>query len=157
MARWLAGIAAVLLLITGTVVALQGRAEEPQIPPAPQARMAAPVRLAPIGAAPSADPKSKEEKRFARADINEDGRITLAELVEPRRKAFAKLDGNHDGRLDFEEWAAKTTTKFAGADTDKSGALTRAEFLSTAPKPAAGAKPRCACPVAAPAKEEAED
>ena len=50
--------------------------------------------LSPIPNAPEADAKSKEEKRFARADKNEDGRISLAELVEPRRKAFAKLDVN---------------------------------------------------------------
>jgi EF hand len=144
MARWLAGIAAVLLLITGTVVALQGRAEEPQTPPAPQARMAAPGRLAPIGAAPSADPKSKEEKRFARADINEDGRITLAELVEPRRKAFAKLDLDQDGKLSFEEWAVRTIDKFEEADGDKSKSLTPAEYAATAPKPRP--KPAaCAC------------
>ena len=144
MARWLAGIAAVLLLITGTVVALQGRAEEPQIPPAPQPRMAAPARLAPIGAAPSADPKSKEEKRFARADINEDGRITLAELVEPRRKAFAKLDLDQDGKLSFEEWAVRTIDKFEEADGDKSKWLTPAEYATTAPKPRP--KPAtCAC------------
>ena len=144
MARWLAGIAAVLLLITGTVVALQGRAEEPQVPPAPEPRMAAPGRLAPIGAAPSADPKSKEEKRFARADINEDGRITLAELVEPRRKAFAKLDLDQDGKLSFEEWAVRTIDKFEEADGDKSKSLTPAEYATTAPKPRP--KPAaCAC------------
>jgi Ca2+-binding EF-hand superfamily protein len=64
--------------------------------------------LAPIPAAPSADPKSKEEKRFARADKDENGRIALAELVEPRRRPFAKLDVNGDGKLSFEEWAVKT-------------------------------------------------
>ena len=60
MARWLAGIAAVLLLITGTVLALKGRAEEPAIPPAPQPRLAAAVPLSPTPSAPEADPKSKE-------------------------------------------------------------------------------------------------
>ena len=94
MARWLAGIAAVLLIATGGFLALSGRAEEPPLPPAPQPRSAAAVPLSPIPNAPEADPKSKEEKRFARADKDEDGRITLAELVEPRRKAFAKLDAN---------------------------------------------------------------
>jgi hypothetical protein len=57
--------------------------------------------LAPIPAAHSADPKNKEEKRFARADKNENGRITLAELVEPRRKPFAKLDVNGDGQVEL--------------------------------------------------------
>jgi hypothetical protein len=145
MARWLAGIAAVLLLVTGAFLALQGRAEEPQIPPAPAPRMASAsaIPLSPIPAAPEADAKSKEEKRFARADINEDGRIGLAELVEPRRKAFAKIDVNQDGRLSFEEWAVRTIDKFEGADADKSHWLTPAEYATTAPKPRK--KPACSC------------
>ena len=75
------------------------------------------------------------------------GRITLAELVEPRRKAFAKLDLDQDGKLSFEEWAVKTIDKFKTADADKNGGLTRAEYATTAPKP----KPKkavCACPTA---------
>ncbi|HEY0629489.1 MAG TPA: histidine kinase, partial [Sphingomicrobium sp.] len=71
MARWLAGIAAVLLLVTGGFLAFSGGAEEPQLPPAPQPRLAAAVPLGPIPDAPAADPKSKEEKRFARADKDE--------------------------------------------------------------------------------------
>ena len=143
MARWLAGIAAVLLIITGGVLALRGRAEAPSLPPAPQPRLAAAVPLSPIPNAPEADPKSKEEKRFARADQNEDGRITLAELVEPRRKAFAKLDVNADGKLGFEEWAARTIGKFEGADGDGNKVLTPAEYATTAPKPRN--KPVCRC------------
>lgn len=143
MSRWLAGIAAVLLLVTGTVLALKGGAEEPAIPPAPQPRLAAAVPLSPIPNAPEADPKSKEEKRFARADKDENGRITLAELVEPRRKAFAKLDVNADGKLSFEEWAVRTIDKFEGADSDENRTLTPAEYATTAPKPRK--KPACAC------------
>lgn len=144
MTRWLAGIAAVLLLIIGGFLAISGRAEEPQLPAAPQPRLAAAVPLSPIPDAPEADPKSKEERRFDRADKDEDGRITLAELVEPRRKAFAKLDTNSDGRLSFEEWAVRTIGKFEGADADGSDALTRAEYATTAPKPRKK-KPACAC------------
>lgn len=144
MARWLAGITAVFLIIAGGFLALSGRAEEPQLPPAPQPRLAAAIPLSPIPNAPEADPKSKEEKRFARADKDENGRITLAELVEPRRKAFAKLDVNSDGRLSFEEWAVRTIDKFEGADADQSKALTPAEYATTAPKPRKK-KPNCAC------------
>lgn len=145
MARWLAGIAAVLLFITGAVLVFQGRAEEPALPTAPQPRQAAamPGQLSPIPNAPEADPKNKEEKRFDRADKDEDGRITLAELVEPRRKAFAKLDVNSDGRLSFEEWAVRTIDKFERADGDGNKALTRSEYATTAPKPRK--KPACAC------------
>ena len=144
MTRWLAGIAAVLLLVTGGFLALSGHAEEAPLPPAPQPRLAAAIPLSPIPNAPEADPKSKEEKRFARADKDEDGRITLAELVEPRRKAFGKLDVDQDGRLSFEEWAVKTIGKFEGADSDQSKSLTPGEYATTAPKPKKK-KPGCAC------------
>ena len=146
MTRWLAGIAAILLFVAGAFLALQGHAEESSIPPAPKPRFAAipgPTTLSAIPAAPEADAKSKEEKRFARADINEDGRITVAELVEPRRKAFAKLDLNADGKLSFDEWAVRTIDKFAEADGDKSKWLTPAEYAATAPK--RKPKPACGC------------
>ena len=144
MARWLAGIAAVLLLITGGIVALKGSAEEPTLPPAPQPRLAAAVPLSPLPNAPEADPKSKEERRFDRADKDENGRITLAELVEPRRKAFAKLDVNSDGKLSFEEWAVRTIDKFEKSDGDGDDILTRTEYATTAPK-SRPKKPACAC------------
>ena len=146
MTRWLAGIAAVLLIIAGTVIAFRSRAQESNIPQAPQPRLAAAAsgRLAAIPEAPQADAKSKEEKRFARADKNEDGRISLPELVEPRRKAFAKLDLDGDGKLGFEEWAARSIGKFADADADRNKVLTPAEYATTAPKPRPK-KPTCAC------------
>ena len=103
----------------------------------------APINLARIPDAPSADPMNKEQKRFARADKDEDGRITLAELVEPRRKAYARLDLDQDGKLSFEEWAVKTIDKFGGADADQSRALTPAEYATTAPK--VKANPACSC------------
>ena len=128
MVRWLAGIAAILLFIVAGVIVLQGGPTELALPSPPQPRLAArlPGALPPIGEAPAADPKSKEVKRFDRSDKNDDGRITLAELIEPRRKAFGKLDINADGRLSFEEWAAKSIDKFEGADADGNDVLTRA-------------------------------
>ena len=145
MTRWIAGIVSGLLLITGAFLALSGRAQEPAIPTAPTPRLASgPTTLSPIPNAPQADAKSKEQKRFARADKNEDGRISLGELVEPRRKAYAKLDLNHDGKLSFEEWAARTINKFAEADADKNKSLTPIEYATTGPKPRSQ-KPACAC------------
>ena len=144
MTRWVAGIAAILLLVFGGILAFSSSAEEPSVPSAPRPRLAAAVPLSPIPNAPEADPKSKEQKRFARADKDEDGRITMAELVEPRRKAFAKLDVDADGRLSFEEWAVRTIDKFEGADADESKALTPAEYATTAPKPRPK-KAACAC------------
>lgn len=148
MGRFLAGVASCLLLVSGAVMLWQGRAQEAPPAPAPEARLAAPIApapmtLAPIPEAPSANPKSREEKRFGRADKNDDGRITLAELVEPRRKAFAKLDRNANGSLSFEEWGYKTIEKFEDANGNKDGWLTPAEFAATAPKPAK--RKSCAC------------
>lgn len=152
MRRILAGIACFLLMVTGVTLMWRGSAEGSATPPAPAPRLAAvvtatpsrPTTLTPIGEAPSADPKSKEEKRFARADKNDDGRISLAELVEPRRKAFARLDLNQDGKLGFEEWAVKTIGKYEEANDDGDGWLSPAEYAATAPKRKAK-KPACAC------------
>ena len=145
MVRFLAGAAACFLMMTAAFLIWQGRAERrSDLPPAPKMAINRGAAIAAIPEAPEADAKSKEEKRFDRADKNEDGKITLAELVEPRRKPFAKLDVNGDGRLSFEEWAVKTIDKFKDADADKSAVLTRAEYATTAPKPKAK-KPACGC------------
>jgi len=142
-ARYLAAIVSGLLLIIGAVLLWQGRPEKAEavpLPPAPQAE----GKRAPLVSAPEASPKSREQQRFARADKDDDGRITSAELYEPRRKAFAKLDKNGNGSLSFEEWATKTIDKFEGADADRSGWLTPAEYATTAPPPPKK-KPRCGC------------
>jgi hypothetical protein len=143
MGRWLAGIAAILLFVTGTVLALTGGTGGDELPVAPQPRLASVIPMSEIPQAPKADAKSKEEKRFARADKDENGRVTLAEMVEPRRKAFGKLDSNSDGNLSFEEWSVKTIKKFGTADANKDDALSPVEFASTAPKPKR--KPICRC------------
>jgi hypothetical protein len=146
MARFLAGAAACFLLLTGAFLFWQSKAaENPSLPTAPAARPASaslfdasqPLR------APEASPKSREEKRFSRADKNKDGKIESEEIFGARRKAFAKLDANGNGSLSFEEWAAKTITKFQGADSDHNGWLTAAEYATTAPPPPK--KQRCAC------------
>ena len=137
MARFLAGAAACFLLLTGAFFLWQSRAAEaPALPAAPKPR-AASAFLTPAGPlhAPEADPKSREQKRFSRADKNKDGRIEAEEIFTARRKAFAKLDANGNGALSFDEWAAKTIEKFHGADKDRSGWLTAAEYALTAPPP----------------------
>ena len=145
MARFLAGALASMLMMFGAFLVWKGHAEEAaQLPPPPPRSAAAPAVFAQKPAsAPEASPKSREEKRFDRADKNKDGRIELPELLQPRRKPFAKLDTNGDGRLSFEEWAVTTIKKFRGADSDRSGILTRAEYATTAPKPAK--KKSCSC------------
>ena len=89
----------------------QGGAENASaLPAAPKPRVATPFTVVPptLPEAPASTPKTREQKRFGRADKDDDGRITAAELFDPRRKAFAKLDTNGNGTLSFEEWAAKT-------------------------------------------------
>ena len=143
MARYVADLVSCLLLIIGAVLLWQGRAEKAEalsMPPPPSKPSAL---VQPLPEPPEATAKSREQKRFARADKNDDGRITLAELVEPRRKAYAKLDTDGNGSVSFDEWAVKTIDKFGGADADKSGWLTPAEYASTAPPPPKRA--RCGC------------
>ena len=144
MTRYLAALASCLLLITGAVLLWQGREDSAKAVPLPPPPLNAAGPAAPLSEPPEATPKSREEKRFARADKDDDGRITLAELTDPRRKAFAKLDKDGNGTLKFEEWAVKTIDKFEGADKDRSGWLAPVEYATTAPKPAKR-KARCSC------------
>lgn len=145
--RFFAGVLACFLFMTGAFLLWQGRAEEaPAFPSPPPAQPAAPAMLAsnlPVPRPPEASPKSREQQRFARADKDDDGKISSAELFDPRRKAFAKLDKNGNGSLSFEEWAVRTVEKFAQADRDRSGWLSAGEYATTAPKPRA--KTRCTC------------
>src|SRR5687768_4281330 len=144
MARVLAGVAALVLLITGTVLIWRGSAQQPALPEAPPAAAGQPSMIAhPLPDPPEATPKSREEKRFSRADKDKNGRVEREELFAPRRKAFAKLDANASGTLSFEEWAVKTAEKFSGADRDRSGWLTRAEYATTAPPQPK--RKKCAC------------
>lgn len=145
MARFLAGAAACFLMMTGAFLFWQSRAEEgPALPPAPPPQASAPAMVVPaLLEAPEASPKTREEKRFDRADRNKNGRIEMEDLLSPRRKRFAKLDKDGNGILSFEEWAVTTIDKFDGADADRSGWLTRAEYATTAPKPRK--KPACKC------------
>jgi len=147
MLRFLAGVVSTLLLVAAGVFIWKSHAEaENPIPAAPKARTYASSILQqqpPLPDPPAASEKTKEEKRFARADKDDDGRITREELLTPRRKAFAKLDTNGNGTLSFEEWAVKTVAKFSGADDDGSGWLDPKEYESTKAK--TRAKPKCRC------------
>ena len=146
MARFLAGAAACFLLLTGAFLFWQSRAAQaPLLPEAPPARTATPSLIASsaLPEPPEATPKSREEKRFLRADKDKNGRIEREELLAARRKAFAKLDKNGNGSLSFDEWAVKTIDKFDGADKDRTGSLNAAEYASTAPPPSK--KKRCSC------------
>ena len=142
--RMIAGALACFLMITGAFLLWQGRAQSGPVLPAPPAKTSSPAILAakPLEA-PHATAKSREQKRFSRADRDNDGKIVLDELLQPRRKSYAKLDEDGDGKLSFEEWAHSTIDKFRGADGDSNGLLTSAEYATTAPKPRP--KPKCSC------------
>ena len=146
MARFLAGAGACLLLVTGAFLLWQGQAQQTALlPDAPAAGTGSPsmVIAGNVPQAPEATAKSREQRRFSRADKNKNGRIEREELLAPRRKAYAKLDTDGNGALSFDEWAVKTIDKFGGADKDHSGTLTPAEYATTAPPPP---KPKkCAC------------
>jgi hypothetical protein len=143
MARFLAGAAACFLLLTGAFLLWQSRAQGPSLPNAPAPRAGGSPLSSPL-MAPEASAKSREERRFSRADKNKDGKIESEEIFGARRKAFAKLDTNGNGALSFDEWAAKTILKYKGADADKSGWLTAAEYAATAPPPPKHPS-KCAC------------
>jgi len=98
-------------------------------------------------APPPPAPRTREEKRFARQDRDDDGRITQAEYLAQRRRNFEKLDANGDGRLSFEEYAVSGIEKFRKADADGNGHLVPSEFATTAPKPrAVRTAANCQCP-----------
>jgi hypothetical protein len=147
MVRYVAGGASALLLIAaGFFIWRSGADAEDPIPPAPPASQAASYRpLTGPGAAPppAASEQSKDARRFARADRDRDGRITLDEQLQPRRKAFAKADRDGNGSLSFEEWTAPSAAKFVKADKDRSGGLDPAEYAATRPK--VKPRPKCRC------------
>jgi hypothetical protein len=155
MLRFAAGAGSALLLMLGGFFIWQSVAQGDSslaVPAFEAPEFAAPAEESGGGRAeerpavpPSADSRTKEQRRFDRADKDKNGAIALAELFEPRRKAFARLDTNGDGRLSFEEWAVRTSKKFAEADRDRNGALTRAEFASTAPRRRAPARTKAGC------------
>lgn len=156
MLRFLAGAAACFLLMTSAFLIWQSHAQ--QSPTITSDRAARADGSSWFGGAsgngplqaPEASEKTKEEKRFSRADKNKDGKVQEEEMLEPRRKAFAKLDANHNGALSFEEWATKTITKFQTADKDKSGWLSATEYVTTAPPRKPHRAASCACRPAAP-------
>ena len=161
MLRFLAGAGSALLLAAAGIFFWTSRAQQdaPAIPGAPAARAAEVAADSGSPAEPpSADDRTREQRRFDRADRNRDGRITLDELTYARHRAFARLDTNHDGRLSFEEWAVRTLTKFSGADANHDGALNREEFATTAPhRRTPSRQARCNCTRQAPAAAEEGD
>lgn len=152
MLRFAGGAGAALLLVLGGFFIWQGAAQrDERLPAAPPGAQAVnegdadyeegPAPRRP----PSADARTKEQRRFDRNDKDKNGRIALEEMYQPRRRAFARLDRNGDGRLSFEEWAVRTSTRFGQADRNRDGALTREEFATTAPRRRAPTRNKAEC------------
>ncbi len=145
-------VSALLLVLAGFFIWKSNAQREAGPPPAP-AVVAEPIEEEGEGEEvaasrprrpPSADARTKEQRRFDRADKNKNGQIALDELYLPRRRAYARLDRNGDGRLSFEEWAVRTSTKFGEADRNRDGALTREEYATTAPRRRAPSRTKAA-------------
>lgn len=155
----LLGIAAALLLATGAValwaVADDNRASATAPSPA-VATMPEPKEAA-LVAPPAPSAKSREEKRFSRADRDDDGLISQAEYLSTRRRNYDKLDANADGQLSFDEYAASGIAKFSTADFDRNGTLVATEYASTAPKPRKPVQTAANCECASTRLATAED
>ena len=139
MLRYVAGGASALLLIAaGFFIWRSGAEAEDVVPPAPPPRPAsyqAASRPAARPGPPSRAEPREQARRFARADRDRDGRITLDEQLQPRRKAFARADRDGNGSLSFEEWAVRTAEKFAKADKDGRAGSTRRNMKRAGPSP----------------------
>lgn len=153
MARFIAGVVAAMLLLTGGLLWWQGRADSGKPFPQPQPALPAMAEELPkgdetlVGAAPpmpaEAQPQDKEARRFARYDRDRNGIISRVEMLSSRTKDFKKLDTDGNNLLSFEEWSVATAERFDKADADHDARLTPSEFATTAPKRTA--KPRCKC------------
>ncbi|TDR30409.1 EF-hand domain-containing protein [Hydromonas duriensis] len=71
------------------------------------------------------------EKRFVKADINADGKVTLDEIQGKKLSVAKKADANHDGVITREEVKAYVTTmvdkRLAKKDFNKDGMLSKEE------------------------------
>lgn len=143
---WVGALAALILVVGGVSYWRSTAAAKHSLPSAPQATADKTGDGEDIDTPPqppAADDKTREEKRFSRADHDKNGLVSRDEFLVARRRNFAKLDVNNDGVLSFDEYAAKAEDKFAKADADHSGGLNPKEFAVT--KVERKVKPGCSC------------
>ena len=103
MLRFAAGAGSALLLMLGGFFIWQSAAQSDTSLTAPdfvapefaaeeeESGSSAPDEAGPA-VPPAADARTKEQRRFDRADKDKNGAVALEELYMPRRKAFARLD-----------------------------------------------------------------
>jgi EF hand domain-containing protein len=143
---WVGALAALVLVVGGVSYWRSTAAAKHGLPSAPQAiadKSGDGEDIDTPPQPPAADDKTREEKRFSRADHDKNGMVSRDEFLVARRRNFAKLDINNDGVLSFDEYAAKAEDKFAKADADHSGGLNPKEFATT--KVERKSKPGCSC------------
>jgi len=142
---WVGALAALVLVVGGVSYWRSTAAAKHQLPGAPHAKAksdeAEDIDTPPQP--PAADDKTREQKRFSRADHDKNGIISRDEYLVARHRNFAKLDVNNDGVLSFDEYAVKAEDKFAKADADRSGGLNPTEFATT--RVERKTRPTCAC------------
>ncbi|MFA6293098.1 MAG: EF-hand domain-containing protein [Victivallales bacterium] len=68
--------------------------------------------------------------RYAQADINADGSITLQEYYFILSDRFDRTDKNRDGKIDGSEAKDMLLDAFRSADMDKDGIVTKEEWLA---------------------------
>lgn len=81
-------------------------------------------------------PAPQAQHRAARADLDQDGRISQAEFVERRLTRLTAMDADRNGAVAREERQAARQTRraeragaaFDRLDADKDGSISRAEF-----------------------------
>lgn len=79
------------------------------------------------------------------ADANKDGKISKAELTAALEGRFAKMDVDKDGKLTQQDRdamrAQRIDTRFAALDTDRNGQVSKAEFAAAKQTRAEAGKP----------------
>jgi hypothetical protein len=88
------------------LLGLAAQAAVPPAPPAPTpARRWTRTFISPMGEPfrPKARGDDQLATWFQRADTNQDGRLTVAEMQKDAERFFTTLDTNHDGEIDPEE------------------------------------------------------
>ena len=140
MLRFLTGAgSATLLLLAGFFIwkGVASRAENP-VPNAPvETASAADIPEVP-GQPPSADARTREQRRFDRADRDNNGNVTLEEMTYQRRRNYQRLDANHDGVIDETE-IANASAALKTLDKNGDGKLTMDELMG--PRPPRGEGP----------------
>ena len=118
MARFLAGAAACFLLLTGAFLVLAGPGGAGPGCCRTRRRRGWPrrrsLRRTSLPEPPEATPKSREEKRFSRADKDENGRIERGGAARAAAQGVRQARHQRQRHAVFEEWAVKTIDKFAG-------------------------------------------